>query len=381
MRRILILLIGVFFIFSVRPSAGQGMCPGFPGVAMGTPEDYLVQDIFEIDNTQERIEVLDEFVQENPDSEFIPCAHEHYTLNYLELQNMDKVIEHGEKAAESGKAGVLLYVNLAKGHVAKGGPADRGTEVSLTGAEKVIERWDNPPEAEEDPEGFQAQLQENRRYLEYAFFQLLPRIQDVSKRIQYLDQFAERFPDTQLISQANLQYFIAYKMANNPEKVIEYGEKAIAASPDDVITLNLVAEDFAQRGQQLTEVPKYVQKVLELAPNLPKPGHVSEEAWAQNKNVQLGMAHETLGFLSLRQKQWASATKEFNTALGLLEGGDPFRHARALFRLGYTYAAMPATKANLRQAEKVLAQAAALNSPFQGEAQNLLGKVRQAARK
>ena len=351
MRQILILLIGVFLI-SVKPATGQGMCPGFPGITMGSAEDYLVQDIFEFEDAQERIEILDEFVQENPDSEFIPCAHEHYALNYLELQNLDKVIEYGEKAAEAGKAGVLLYITLSKGYVAKGGPADRGTEISLIGAEKVNELWDNPPEAEEDPEGFQELLEENRRYLEYAFFQFLPRIQDPGKRIQYMNQFEERFPDTQLKSQANLQYFIAYKMANNPEKIIEYGEKALVASPDDVTTLNMVAEDFAQRGQQLTEIPKYVQKVLELVPNMTKPDHVTEEAWAQNLNVQLGIAHETLGFLSLRQKQWTLATKEFNTALGLLEGGDPFRHARALFRLGFTYAAMPGTKANLKRAEK-----------------------------
>ena len=145
------------------------------------------------------------------------------------------------------------------------------------------------------------------------------------------------------------------------------------------MTLNTVAEDFASRGVQLAESGQYAQKVLELAPNMPKPGHLSEEAWAKNKNTQLGSAHETLGTLKMRRKQYVAATKDFKTALELLEG-DP-RHSRTLFRLGYTYAAMPAVPANLRQAEQYLSQAAAVSSPWQAEAKNILAKVRAAAGK
>ena len=80
------------------------------------------------------------------------------------------------------------------------------------------------------------------------------------------------------------------------------------------MTLNTVAEDFAGRGVKLAESSQYAQKVLELAPNMPKPNHLSEEAWAKNKNAQLGSAHETLGTLNMRRKRYVAATKDFKTA-------------------------------------------------------------------
>ena len=383
MRRFLGILAGNFLIFSIlslsTPLQGQQPCPGFPGVAMATPEDYMIQDILEVTETAEKIEVLDDFVKENPDSNFLPCAEEYYTIYYLQLQDYDKTIEHGEKAAAAGKAGFLLFLSLTKGYIGKSGPAERGAEAAILATEKLNVALENPPAGEQDPEGLRERLLANLPYLRYTFFQFLTRVADPAQRIPFLERFVERYPGTDAKTQVNLQYFVAYKMANNQAKVIEYGEKAVAESPEDVMTLNTVAEDFAGRGVKLAESSQYAQKVLELAPNMPKPDHLSEEVWAKNKNAQLGSAHETLGTLNMRRERYLTATKDFKTALELLES-DP-RHSRALFRLGYTYAMMPAVPANLRQAERYLAQAAAVSSPWQAEAKNILAKVRAAAGK
>ena len=383
MRRFLLLVIIGLVTVCVRPLAAQQPCPGFPGVPIGSAEDYLIQYIFEAEDLEERIEILDEYVEDNPESKFLPCVEEYYALYYLQLQNNDKVIEHGEKAAESGKAGFLLYLNLTKAYVGKGGPAERATEVALICAEQLNQLWNEPPESEEEQAALREHLTNSRSYLEYAFFQMVPRIQDANQRIQYLDQFPERFPESKLQGQLNLQYFAAYKMANDEPKVIEHGEKAVAASPDDVETLNLVAEDYADRGKNLEKATEYAKKVLELAPSMERPAHIPEESWEGVKSAHLGMAHESLGYIQFRQglprKRFAPAVAEFKTAIELL-AGDPFRQARARFRLGYTYAAMPATS-GLKQAESVLQELAATSSPFQAPAQDILSKVKTELKK
>lgn len=383
MRRFLLLVFIGLVTVCVRPLAAQQPCPAFPGVPIGSPEDYLIQYIFEAEDPQERIEILDEYAEENPESNFLPCVQEYYTLYYLQLQDNDNVIEHGEKAAESGKAGFLLYLNLTKAYVGKGGPAERGTEVTLISAEQLNKLWNEPPESEEEQAALRENLTDSRSYLEYAFFQMVPRIQDADQRIQFLDQFPERFPESKLQGQLNLQYFAAYKMSNNEPKVIEHGEKAVAASPDDVVTLNLVAEDYANRGKNLEKATEYAEKVLELAPAMERPANIPEESWEGVKSAQLGMAHESLGYIKFREglprKRFASAVAEFKTAIELL-AKDPFRQTRAKFRLGYTYAAMPATS-GLKQALSVLQEVAATSSPWQASAQDVLNKVKTELKK
>lgn len=383
MRRFLLLVFIGLVTVCVRPLAAQQPCPAFPGVPIGSPEDYLIQYIFEAEDPQERIEILDEYAEENPESNFLPCVQEYYTLYYLQLQDNDNVIEHGEKAAESGKAGFLLYLNLTKAYVGKGGPAERATEVTLISAEQLNKLWNEPPESEEEQAALRENLTDSRSYLEYAFFQMVPRIQDADQRIQFLDQFPERFPESKLQGQLNLQYFAAYKMSNNEPKVIEHGEKAVAASPDDVVTLNLVAEDYANRGKNLEKATEYAEKVLELAPAMERPANIPEESWEGVKSAQLGMAHESLGYIKFREglprKRFASAVAEFKTAIELL-AKDPFRQTRAKFRLGYTYAAMPATS-GLKQALSVLQEVAATSSPWQASAQDVLNKVKTELKK
>jgi tetratricopeptide (TPR) repeat protein len=383
MRRFLLLVIIGLVTVCVRPLAAQQPCPGFPGVPIGSAEDYLIQYIFEAEGLEERIEILDEYVEDNPESKFLPCVEEYYALYYLQLQNNDKVIEHGEKAAESGKAGFLLYLNLTKAYVGKGGPAERATEVALICAEQLNQLWNRPAASEEEQATLRENLIPSRSYLEYAYFQMVPRIQDVNQRIQFLDQFPERFPESTLQGQLNLQYFAAYKVANDEPKVIEHGEKAVAANPDDVVTLNLVAEDYANRGKNLEKATEYAKKVLELAPSMERPAHISEDRWEGVKSAQLGLAHESLGYIQFREglprKRFAPAVAEFKTAIELLTG-DPFRQARARFRLGYTYAAMPATS-GLKQAESVLQELAATSSPWQAPAQDILSKVRTELKK
>lgn len=383
MRRLLLLVFIGLVTVCVWPLAAQQPCPAFPGVPIGSPEDYLIQYIFEAEDPQERIEILDEYAEENPESNFLPCVQEYYTLYYLQLQDNDNVIEHGEKAAESGKAGFLLYLNLTKAYVGKGGPAERATEVTLISAEQLNKLWNEPPESEEEQAALRENLTDSRSYLEYAFFQMVPRIQDADQRIQFLDQFPERFPESKLQGQLNLQYFAAYKMSNNEPKVIEHGEKAVAASPDDVVTLNLVAEDYANRGKNLEKATEYAEKVLELAPAMERPANIPEESWEGVKSAQLGMAHESLGYIKFREglprKRFASAVAEFKTAIELL-AKDPFRQTRAKFRLGYTYAAMPATS-GLKQALSVLQEVAATSSPWQASAQDVLNKVKTELKK
>jgi tetratricopeptide (TPR) repeat protein len=227
-----------------------------------------------------------------------------------------------------------------------------------------------------------ATAKDQRAYSEYAFFQLLPRVADPAKRVQALDSFMQAYPDTPNAGQANFQYFVAYKEANNPAKADEYGEKSIAADPNNVATLNLVADDYSSRQTNLDKASEYAKKVLELAPAMKKPEGMSDADFKANQNSQLGLAHITLGYV-LFQKEAAAhkvapAIAEFKAAIDLL-AANPALQGRALFNMGYAYEVL--APANHKAADEALSRSAEIASPWQAQAKDLLSKVRKAEHK
>lgn len=369
------------------PLRAQQVCPGLPYVA-NTPEDELMQEVNGAETPQEQIAALDKFAQEHADSRFMPCVHEYYTMAYLKLNQYDQVIEHGEKGLSGDYRDVMLTMNLAKACIASGKVSDTVFDAIMKGPETIKGETNpaKPPNVKDEEwqktlEEYAEQGKEQRAYMEYAFLQLLPGVTDAGKRIQVLDGFVQAYPDSPNAGKINLQYFLSYQMANNPAKAAEYGEKAIAAEPTNFETLNAVADYYAITLQSnLEKATEYSNKVLSLAPAAKKPEGTSDEQFKPYVDSQLGVAHATLGYVAFlrgsKTHKVAPAIQEFQTAVDLL-GANPALQGRTLFYLGYAYEVL--APANHKGAIDALTRSASLASPWQAQAQDLLGKVKKAA--
>jgi tetratricopeptide (TPR) repeat protein len=375
---------GALLCLALSANAQQA-CPGFTYVA-NSPEDSLIQAVTGAENPQEQIAALDKFAQEHADSKFMPCVNEYYTAAYVKANNFDKAIEYGEKDLAANYNSLNLSLNLMKAYVGAGKATDSAFQV-IAKAPELIKAETNPtrPAGASDEE-WQKTQQENaelakdsREYMEYAFFQLLPRVPDAKKRISYLDAFMKAYPDTKNVAQVNLQYLIAYKMANEPAKADEYGEKAIAADPNNVEALNLVADDYATRRTNLNTASDYAKKVLTLVPAMKKPEGMSDDQFKASKDTQLGLAHLTLGYIAMQRgastHKVAPAIEQLKAAVNLLES-NPELQGKALYFLGYAYELL--YPPNHRAAADALERASKLQSGFQGRARELLAKVERA---
>ncbi len=364
------------------PLAAQLQC----SVVVNTPEDELMLAVNGAENPQDQVTALDKYAQAHADSKFMPCVNNSYTMAYLKLNDFDKAIEYGEKAIAANVLDINLMLNLIKAYVAAGKATDTAFDVIMKAPNQIkVESKPERPAKMSDADWERAQqdivatAKDQRAYSEYAFFQLLPRVADPNKQIQFLDTFMQAYPDTTNVSQVNFQYFVAYKQANNPAKADEYGEKAIAADPTNVATLNLVADDYSSRQTNLDKASEYARKVLELAPAMKKPEGMTDEDFKTNQNSQLGLAHITLGYVAFQKTatshKVAPAIQEFKTAIDLL-GGNPALQGRALFNMGYAYEVL--SPANHKAADDALSRSAAIASPWQGQAKDLLAKVKKA---
>jgi tetratricopeptide (TPR) repeat protein len=367
------------------PLGAQQVCPGLAYVA-NTPEDELMQAVNGAESPQEQIAALDKFAQAHADSKFMPCVNEYYTIVYLKLNNYDKVIEQGEKGLASNYQDMMLMLNVLKGYVASGKVSDSAFDVIMKAPEQAKSETNPPKPPNVSDAEWQKTLQElaeqakdETAYVEYAFFQLLPRVTDGNKRVEFLDRFTKAYPDSQNAAQINFNYLIAYKMANNAAKVDEYAEKAIAADPNNAVTLNLVADDYATRQTNLDKAEDYAKKALDLAPNMKKPEGMADDQFKSIRDNQLGLAHATLGYIAFskgsKTRKLAPAIQEFKTAIDLL-GSNPELQGRTLYYLGYAYEVI--FPANHDGAIEALSRAANLQTSWKDQAADLLAKVKKA---
>jgi tetratricopeptide (TPR) repeat protein len=364
------------------PLAAQQPCPSMFVVA-NSPEDQLVMAVNGAENPQDQIAALDKYAQGYGDSKFMPCVNEYYTATFIKLNNFDKAIEYGEKDLAANYGDVNLSLSLAKAYVGAGRATDAAFSLIMKAPEQ-IKAESNParPPGVSDADWQKNQQtlaeagQNVRAYMEYGFFQLLGRVSDPKQRLQYLDAFSQAYAGTPNAGQVSFQYFVAYKMLNDTAKADEYGEKVIAADPNNVAALNTVADDYATGRVNLDKAAGYAKKVIDLAPTLKKPDGVSDADFHLQQNAQLGAAHLTLGYIDFQRgsptHRVAPAIQELKTASDLLSG-NPQGQARALYYLGYAYEVQ--TPPNHRAAADALDRAAKLQTPWQSEARALRAKI------
>jgi tetratricopeptide (TPR) repeat protein len=392
MRKMSIFLLLLGLVVFAGPLQAQQVCPGLPYVA-NTPEDELMQAVNGAEKPEEQIAALDKYAQEHADSKFMPCVDEYYTITYLKLNNYDKVVEYSQKGLATDYKDVMLVLNLLKGYVGSGKVADSAFDV-INQAPDLIKAESKPakPPSVSDAEWKKtlednaAQAQDELAYVVYAFIQLVPRVSDPNKRIEQLDRFVKTFPEdaAKNAGQINFVYFIAYKMANKPDKAIEYGEKTVATDPNNLVVRNLLAYDYAMGQTNPDKAADYAKKAMELAQQMKKPEGLADAQFKADQDNQLGMAHLSLGYVTFtlaaaaKSKKMEPTIDELKTAADLL-AANPQLQAQALFLLGnaYEYGA----PANHKAAIEALTKAVSLESSWKPQAEDLLAKVKNAQKK
>jgi tetratricopeptide (TPR) repeat protein len=374
------------------PLGAQQPCPSFT-VAVNTDEDQLMLAVNGANGPQDQLTALDKFAQEHADSKFMPCVNEYYATANFKLNNFDKAIEYAEKDLAVNYQDLNLFLTLMRAYASSTKVSDTVFEVINKVPDQAKAETGTPARPPKATEEEWAKIQKDSQelakdshdYAVWAFFQILPRVTDPAKRIQVLDTFLKVYPEQEKenAAQINRGYFEAYRLQNNLDKTVEYGEKAIAADPNDLAVINLLGFIYGVVNRtNLDRALDYAKKSVTLAQNVKKPEGVSDEAFKQEQNNQLAMAHLTIGFVDFQQagktRKVAPAIEELKTA-SELASANPQLQGQALFYLANAYEYQ--FPANHRAAMDALNKAVTLPGPFQSQAQALLAKVKAAVNK
>jgi len=143
------------------------------------------------------------------------------------------------------------------------------------------------------------------------------------------NDFAAKYPSSELRAALYMRVMNMYAQANNSDKVIEVGRQAIAADPTNPVPLMEVASTIAEntrdtdldREQRLTEAAKDAQAAIDnLDTGLLVPANADPERVAGAKRTILMNSYDTLAMVDMSRNDYAAAVTNLQKAIDASKG-------------------------------------------------------------
>jgi tetratricopeptide (TPR) repeat protein len=350
-------------------------------IPAGTPEDQALQASSKETDSQKKLALYEDFVQKfssNPAA--VAYGNWQISQYYQNAGDLQKALEYGDKALAGSPHNLDILVSQAgiaqqmKNNAKIMDYAEKGGK-AYEGADKAPR-----PEGMSD-EDFKSRILTEKEtaksglgFLESVAFNAITDEKDAKTRMSYIERFTAAFPSSQFQEEVSqyAMYTLGPGQLNDPARLIAFGEKNLAANPNSMPVLLMLAGTYVEESKpaSIAKAVSYSQKVVGLAK--------AEEAEAdRSRKLSAGVAHSTLGYAYMKQDKTAAAVTELKSASTLLKGQDDTAYATALYRLGYAYAKLNKTT----EAREVLSEAVKIEGPLQQPSRELLQKVNAARAK
>ena len=347
-------------------------------ITAGSPEDQAIQAISAENDAQKRVAMWQDFVQKFPDNPQA-VAYGNAQLAQLSSDQGDsaKALAYGEKALAAQPNNLEVLISLAS-VAQKMKSNEKMVDFAVRGGVVFNSIAKQPrPEGMADDQ-FAAKIQQDEQpvrssyeYLEAVGFNALVAEEDAQKRMSDLERFTAAFPNSRF--QEQLLQVAAYTLGSlkDPARINSFAEKALAANPNSITTLVVLAAAFVDSPNSADAVraETYARKAIDLS-------KTQTGADPAKQQMYTGLAHSVLGYSLLKQDKAPAAIPELKEAANELKGNaDPY--SMALYRLGYAYG-----KTNrMAEAKATLTEAASIPGPNQQPARELLAKIEAAPKK
>jgi tetratricopeptide (TPR) repeat protein len=213
--------------------------------------------------------------------------------------------------------------------------------------------------------------QNNCDFLETSGFNVITAETDPKSRMAEIEKFTAAYPDSRFGDQVSnyAMYTLGPGQLNDQARLVAFGEKMLATDPNSLPALLLLASHYGDSGNSAKAIT-YAQKAIEVA-------KADAPDADKSRKLAAGAAHNTIGWVYLKQEKTTPAIPELKAAAALTKGLDEQQYARALYGLGFAYGKLN----KLTEAREVLTEAAKIQGPMQSMSQDLLAKVNQARAK
>jgi len=342
-------------------------------IPAGTPEDQALNAINNEQDAQKRVTMYQDFLEKfasNPAA--VAYANWQLSQNYQSAGDLQKAAEYGDKAAAGAPHNIDILVSQVT--IAQGLKDNaRAFKYSVQGGEAFdsIEKQTKP--ADMSDEQFASNIasakEENKGsydFFEGAAFNAIAAENDGKTRMDYIDQFTTVFPKSKFDEQIASYAMLSLSQLKDNKRLNSYAEKALAANPDNLPALLLLANAYVDGSE-----PGGTAKALTYAQRVIVAAKADDPAADKSKKISAGVAHSIAGRAYAKQEKTTQSITELKSATALLRGQDDQQFAVAGYYLGWNYAKL----ARLTDARNVLTEVVAIPGPVQQTAKDLLQKV------
>lgn len=350
-------------------------------IPAGTPEDRDLQTISGEQDAAKKLTMYQDFVQKyssNPAA--VAYGDWQISQAYQVTGDLNQALAYGDKALAGAPRNLDILVSQAS--IAQQGK-DNGKLIAYAskgGAVCTSISKQAKPEGTTQ-EDFDKQIAEEKGavknscdFLESAGFNAITSEPDAKNRMAYIEAYSEAFPESKFQDQVSsyAMFTLGPGQLNDQTRLFAYGEKVLAANPNSLPALLLLAGasvDDARPGS-LAKSIAYSQKAIAVA-------NADDPSADKPRKLSAGVAHSILGYAYIKQDKTAAAIPELKASAALLKGEDDQQYAITLYRLGFAYAKLN----KVTEARDVLTEAVKIQGPVQSMSQELLTKVNAARAK
>ena len=370
-----VLLVVLSFTFAVSIPRARAQVDNITFGA-GTDEDKALQAITNEADAQKKLAMYQDFVQKfasNPAA--VAYGNWQISQDYQATGDLQKALDYGDKAVAGSPHNLDILVSLANiAQQAKNN--DKLMDYCAKGGTVCLSIAKQPkPEGMSDADYAQkiaeekTAAQSNCDYFETAGLNAISAENDPKARMAYIDKYTAAFPDSKFQENISNLALDALSQLKDNARLVAFGEKLLAANPNSLPALLSLAGFYSEDSKpgSAAKAITYSQKVIEIA-------KAEAPDADKSRKIEAGAAHNTIGWIYLKQEKNASAITELKTAAALLKGQDDQQYARALYGEGFIYAKLN----KLTEARDVLTEAVKIAGPLQPMSQDLLTKVNRA---
>jgi len=345
-------------------------------IAAGTPEDKDLTAIGNEQDAQKKITMYQDFLAKyasNPSA--VAYANWQLSQSYQTSGDLPKALEYGDKALAGSPhnldilmSQVMIAQQLKDNskvfeYTTHGGEAYDSIEKQTKPAEMSDEQFASSISA--DKEANQSAYQ----FFQNAAFASIGAETNAKSRMDEIEKFTTTFPKSGMDEQLTSYALLSLSELKDTPRLIAYGEKALAANPNNVPAMLMLANTYVDSGEPgaLTKAAKYAEQAILVS-------KADEPDADKSRKISGGVAHSTLGRVYAKQEKTTPSITELKAATRLLKGQDEEQYAIAAYFLGWDYA----KQKRLAEARAVLSDSVSIPGPMQQPTKELLAKVNSA---
>lgn len=158
---------------------------------------------------------------------------------------------------------------------------------------------------------------------EFAAYKIAAALTDAPALEKASDDFAAKYPESELRPLLYRSAMQRYQLANNADKMLEMAKKVLSLDPDDPESLVSVSQVLAERtrdtdldrDQKIAEAKKDAERSLQtVETDIPTSGYPPEQLASYKAYLQ-SEAYAVLGKLSSDSKNWPQAETELRKSI------------------------------------------------------------------